>query len=52
MPEELKFFYGDFLIKLKLLGLTQENERFLDLLRSHNCANIMRENRLTIHVET
>ena len=50
-PEQLKFFYRseneDFFKKLKLLGLTLENERFVDFLTIDYCARIMRENKLT-----
>ena len=39
-------------VKLKLLGLTQENERFADLLTSDYCARIVKENKLAIHIDT
>ena len=55
-PEQLKFFCGgeneDFLVKLKLLGLTQENKRFAEFLTIDYCACIMRERKLTSHVYT
>ena len=56
-PEELKFSYGGeendgFIVKVKLLNLTAENERFVGFLMSDYCARIMRENKLAIHIET
>ena len=56
-PKELKFSYGgeendDFIVKVKLLNLTAENERFFVFLMSDYCARIRRENKLTIHIET
>ena len=56
MPEEWKFFYGgkndDFLTKLKLLGLNGDMQKFGEFLTSDYCARTLRENKLTIHIET
>ena len=56
MPEELKFFYGDknndFITKLKLLGLNCNMQKFSEFLTLHYCARILREDILTIHIET
>ena len=41
-----------FFVKLKQFCLTQRNERFVDFLKSDDCAWIMREKKLAIHIDT
>ena len=52
----MKIFYGgkneDFLTKLKLLGLNGDMQKFGEFLTSDYCARTLRENKLTIHIET
>ena len=56
IPDFLEFFYGSknksFYIKCKLLDLIDENKRFVGFLNSDYYSRIMRENELSIHIET
>ena len=56
IPDFLEFFYGckskSFYIKCKLLDLIDENKRFVGFLNSDYYSRIMRENELSIHIES
>ena len=51
----MRFFYGgendDFLAKLKLISLNGDMQKFGKFLISDYCVRILRENKLTIHIE-
>ena len=56
IPDSIEFYFGGenekFFIKCKLLNLSVENENFVDFLSNDYCSNIMRENKLLIHIES
>ena len=56
VPEQLEFYFGgnneNFFTKLISLFPNSKNVDFLDFLASDFCAEIMRQNKLSIHIET
>ena len=56
VPEELEFYFGgenqNFLLKCMSLNLNHNNINFIDFLSSDYCSQIMRESKISIHMET
>ena len=55
VPKELKFFVGrlsnEFENRVRSLGVSASSSKFLDFLQSEICADLMKANKLKIHVE-
>ena len=56
IPQKLKFFVGgqndEFKNRVRSLGISTSSSEFLDFLPSDICADLMKNNKLKIHIES
>ena len=56
VPKELKFFIGglsnEFKNSVRSLGVSASSNKYLDFLKSEVCADLMKANRLKVHLES
>ena len=56
MPEQIEFYFGgdneNFFTRCASLGLDNENENFIYFVSSDYSSRIMRESKISIHIET